>query len=144
MPLCHECAALGVGAAVRVRFLQPGLAVILIGLAVKLVIGDTLAVPLWVSPAFIGVVLAAVASLSIISAGRRRRSHLASPRRPMSGRHRSAPRPTTAGLRIRGNVNTWPTRPGPELSPKSRFWLRIVYAHHGFPSDKPGSDCDAT
>jgi tellurite resistance protein TerC len=62
------------GAAARVRYLQPGLAVILIGVAAKLVIGDTLAVPTWISPAFIGAVLAVIATLSIVDVRRRRSS----------------------------------------------------------------------
>jgi tellurite resistance protein TerC len=60
------------GAAVRVRYLQPGLAVILVGVAAKLVIGDSLAIPMWVSPAFIAAVLAAVAIMSMLDARRQR------------------------------------------------------------------------
>ncbi len=53
------------GAAVRFRYLQPGLAVILAAVAVKLVTADLWTFPAWASPAFIAAVLAAVAVLSV-------------------------------------------------------------------------------
>jgi tellurite resistance protein TerC len=53
------------GAASRFRYLRPGLAIILAAVAVKLVTADLYEVPAWTSPAFIAVVLAAVAILSI-------------------------------------------------------------------------------
>ena len=53
------------GAAIRFRYLQPGLAVILAGVAAKLLLTDVYKAPVWASPAFIAVVLAAVAMLSI-------------------------------------------------------------------------------
>jgi len=53
------------GAASRFRYLQPGLAIILAAVAVKLLTADLYEVPAWASPAFIAVVLAAVAILSI-------------------------------------------------------------------------------
>jgi hypothetical protein len=53
------------GAAIRFRYLQPGLAVILAGVAAKLLLTDVYKAPAWASPAFIVVVLAAVAMLSI-------------------------------------------------------------------------------
>jgi tellurite resistance protein TerC len=53
------------GAAIRFRYLQPGLAVVLVGVAAKLLLADVCKVPAWASPAFIAVVLAAVATLSI-------------------------------------------------------------------------------
>jgi tellurite resistance protein TerC len=53
------------GAAARFRYLQPGLAVILAAVAVKLLLADVYEFPVWASPAFIAVVLAAVAVLSI-------------------------------------------------------------------------------
>jgi TerC family integral membrane protein len=53
------------GAAIRLRYLQPGLAVILAGVAAKLLLADIYQVPAWASPAFIAVVLAAVAMLSV-------------------------------------------------------------------------------
>jgi TerC family integral membrane protein len=54
-----------IGTAIRFRYLQPGLAVTLAGVAVKLLLADVYEVPAWASPAFIAVVLAAVAILSI-------------------------------------------------------------------------------
>jgi len=53
------------GAAARFRYLQPGLAVILAAVAVKLLTADLYEVPVWASPAFIAAVLAVVAILSI-------------------------------------------------------------------------------
>ena len=69
------------GAAARFRYLQPGLAVILAAVAVKLLTADLYAVPAWASPAFIAAVLAVVAILSI----RDRRP----PARPAGPRDRS-------------------------------------------------------
>jgi tellurite resistance protein TerC len=59
------------GAAARLRYLQPGLAVILAAVAVKLVIGDVYKFPAWASPAFIAAVLAVVIVLSIRDTRRR-------------------------------------------------------------------------
>jgi hypothetical protein len=53
------------GAAARSRYLQPGLAVILAAVAVKLLTADLYEVPAWASPAFIAAVLAVVAIMSI-------------------------------------------------------------------------------
>jgi tellurite resistance protein TerC len=53
------------GAAARFRYLQPGLAVILAAVAVKLLVADIYTFPAWASPAFIAVVLAAVSLLSV-------------------------------------------------------------------------------
>ena len=53
------------GAAARFRYLQPGLAVILAAVAVKLLTADLYEVPAWASPAFIAAVLAVVAILSV-------------------------------------------------------------------------------
>ena len=53
------------GAAGQFRYLQPGLAVILAGIAAKMLTADLYEVPVWVSPAFIAVVLAVVAVLSL-------------------------------------------------------------------------------
>src|SRR5205823_2320331 len=52
------------GAAARFRYLRPGLAVILAGIAVKLLVADLYTFPTWASPAFIAVVLAVVTLLS--------------------------------------------------------------------------------
>ena len=62
------------GAATRFRYLQPGLAVILAAVAVKLLTDDLYQVPAWASPAFIAAVLAVVAVLSLRDRGDRRRS----------------------------------------------------------------------
>src|SRR3984885_3959483 len=51
-------------AAGQFRYLQPGLAVILAGIAAKMLTADLYEVPVWVSPAFIVAVLAGVAALS--------------------------------------------------------------------------------
>jgi tellurite resistance protein TerC len=53
------------GVAIRFRYLQPGLALILAGVAAKLLLTDVYKAPAWVSPAFIAVVLAAATVLSI-------------------------------------------------------------------------------
>ena len=53
------------GAAARLRYLQPGLAVILAGVAVKLLLADVWEFPPWSAPAFISVVLAVVAAASL-------------------------------------------------------------------------------
>ena len=53
------------GAAVRLRYLRPGLAVILGGVAVKLLLADVWEFPAWSAPAFITVVLAVVAAASL-------------------------------------------------------------------------------
>ena len=53
------------GAAARFRYLQPGLAVILAGVAFKLLISEVYKFPAWTSSAFIAAVLIAVAILSL-------------------------------------------------------------------------------
>ena len=58
-------------AAGQFRYLQPGLAVILAGIAVKMLTADLYEVPVWASPAFIAAVLAVVAALSIRDTRRR-------------------------------------------------------------------------
>jgi tellurite resistance protein TerC len=55
------------GAATRLRYLRPGLAVILGAVAVKLLLADVVEFPAWSAPAFISAVLAVVAVLSIRS-----------------------------------------------------------------------------
>ncbi|HVT69668.1 MAG TPA: TerC/Alx family metal homeostasis membrane protein, partial [Trebonia sp.] len=61
------------GAAARLRYLRPGLAVILGGVAVKLLLSAVWEVPAWSAPAFIIAVLAVVAAASLW-AGRRPRA----------------------------------------------------------------------
>ena len=73
------------GAASRFRYLQPGLAVILAAVAVKLLTDDLYQVPAWASPAFIAAVLAVVAVLSLRDRGDRRRS----PQAPRADSHPS-------------------------------------------------------
>jgi tellurite resistance protein TerC len=58
------------GAADRVRYLRPGLAVILAAVAVKLLLSDVWHFPSWSAPAFITAVLSVVAVASVLS-GRR-------------------------------------------------------------------------
>jgi Integral membrane protein TerC family len=76
------------GAAGRLRYLRPGLAVILGAVAVKLLLADVWAFPAWSAPAFITMVLAVVA---VASAGHGRRARgtgrprEASPLRPSPG-----------------------------------------------------------
>jgi tellurite resistance protein TerC len=53
------------GAAGRLRYLRPGLAVILGGVAVKLLLADVWEFPAWSAPAFITAVLAVVAVASV-------------------------------------------------------------------------------
>jgi len=53
------------GAADRIRYLRPGLAVILAAVAVKLLLADVWELPAWSAPAFIAVVLSVVAVASV-------------------------------------------------------------------------------
>lgn len=53
------------GATARLRYLRPGLAVILAAVAVKLLLADVWEVPAWSAPAFITAVLAVVAIASL-------------------------------------------------------------------------------
>jgi len=62
------------GAAGRFRYLRPGLAVILGGVAVKLLLADVVKFPAWSAPAFIAAVLAVVAAASLRDNRRRRRT----------------------------------------------------------------------
>ena len=52
------------GAVGRLRYLRPGLSIILAAAAVKLLLSDVYTIPVWVSPAFIVSVLAVVAVMS--------------------------------------------------------------------------------
>jgi tellurite resistance protein TerC len=62
------------GAAGRLRYLRPGLAVILAGVAVKLLLADVWEFPAWSAPAFITAVLAVAAAASLRDNRRRRRA----------------------------------------------------------------------
>jgi tellurite resistance protein TerC len=59
------------GAVGHLRHLRPGLSVILAAAAAKLLLSDIYTVPVWASPAFIVLVLAVVAAMSLRDAGRR-------------------------------------------------------------------------
>jgi tellurite resistance protein TerC len=63
------------GAAARFRYLQPGLAVILAAVAVKLLTADVYELPTWAAPAFIAAVLAAVVAASVWDTRRRGTGH---------------------------------------------------------------------
>ena len=78
------------GAPARFRYLQPGLAVILAAVAVKLLISDMYTFPVWASPAFIAAVLTAVAILSLRST---RRSTRLSRKRGPAAATRPGPTP---------------------------------------------------
>jgi tellurite resistance protein TerC len=60
------------GAAARLRYLRPGLAVILGAVAVKLLLADVWVFPAWSAPAFIIVVLAVAAAASVRDSRRAR------------------------------------------------------------------------
>jgi tellurite resistance protein TerC len=73
------------GAAGRLRYLRPGLAVILAAVAVKLLLADVLEFPAWSAPAFITVVLAVAAAASLRDTRRARRSDQAQASRTRQG-----------------------------------------------------------
>ncbi len=107
------------GARDRFRYLQPGLAVILAGVAAKLLLAGVYELPVWASPAFIGAVLAAVLVLSLRArrrpaldpaagpgprpapdtgpAGPRTPASQTRPLRPDNSKRRPAPAPTPGG-----------------------------------------------
>jgi tellurite resistance protein TerC len=91
------------GAVGRLRYLRPGLSVILAAAAVKLLLSDIYSIPVWVSPAFILSVLAVVAVMSLWDA--RTRPPAAPRTRPATAPHTrpaAAPRtPHPAGPRTR-------------------------------------------
>jgi tellurite resistance protein TerC len=74
------------GAADRVRYLRPGLAVILAAVAVKLLLGDVWELPAWSAPALIAAVLSVVAIASV----RANRSQARANRSQVSGRRAAA------------------------------------------------------
>jgi tellurite resistance protein TerC len=84
------------GAVGRLRYLRPGLSIILAAAAVKLLLSDVYSIPVWVSPAFIIAVLAVVAVMSLWDARTRRPS---------------PPRPRPAAAPGRGGQA--PEAPGP-------------------------------
>ena len=106
------------GAVGQVRYLQPGLAVILAGVAVKLLTADLYEVPVWVSPAFIAVVLAVVAALSIrhrAAAHPHFRPHRSRASRPASATM-IVPDPASSAWRARRRRDSQPPI-RPEASP---------------------------
>jgi tellurite resistance protein TerC len=70
------------GAAGRFRYLRPGLAVILGGVAVKLLLADVVKFPAWSAPAFIAAVLGVVAAASLRDNRRARGTDDHSPAEP--------------------------------------------------------------
>lgn len=73
------------GAAGRLRYLQPGLGVILLGVAAKMLLADVWTIPVWASLGFTATVLAVVVAASRLAA-------VSSPSSPGRGRSaRSAP-----------------------------------------------------
>ena len=62
------------GAAGRLRYLRPGLAVILAAVAVKLLLADVVELPAWSAPAFITAVLAVVTAAALRDNRRMRRA----------------------------------------------------------------------
>jgi tellurite resistance protein TerC len=73
-----------VGAAARLRYLQPGLAVILAAVAVKLLLSDVWEFPVWSAPAFISAVLAVV-TVASLAGQRRRKDQPGEPAAPLAG-----------------------------------------------------------
>ena len=86
------------GAAGKFRYLQPGLAVILTGIAAKMLTADLCEIPAWASPAFIVVVLAVVALLSVRDS-RRRADTPAGPRQEL--------RSGSASVRLLSRTEAW-------------------------------------
>ena len=97
------------GAAGKFRYLQPGLAVILTAVAVKMLTADLYEVPIWVSPVFIVVVLAVVAVLSVRDS-RRRADTAAEPHEELRSR--------SASVRLLSRTDPWRLPPG--IHPPSR------------------------
>jgi tellurite resistance protein TerC len=79
------------GAATRLRYLRPGLAVILAAVAVKLLLADAWEFPAWSAPAFIAAVLAVVAALSARSARGERHQDAGLSRAPSSRLRAASP-----------------------------------------------------
>jgi hypothetical protein len=91
------------GAVGRLRYLRPGLSIILAAAAAKLLLSDVFTIPVWVSPAFILSVLAVVAVMSLWDARARPAAghgtrRAAAPRTPQvpAPRTPQAPAPRTA------------------------------------------------
>jgi TerC family integral membrane protein len=95
------------GATARLRYLQPGLAVILAAVAVKLLLADVVEIPVWSAPAFIIAVLSIVTAASL-SADRHRRlseHRAAEASAPRGQAHAQAPAgPSRADARHRASA----------------------------------------
>ena len=85
-----------VGAGAKLRYLRPGLAVILGGVAVKLLLADVVEFPAWSAPAFIIAVLAVVTVASV--RGNRAPRDQAHAAAPEGSRRADGPRPASAAV----------------------------------------------
>jgi len=94
------------GAAARLRYLQPGLAVILAAVAVKLLLADVWEFPVWSAPAFITAVLAVVTVASLRDQRRRPAGPTAptAPAAPTAPTAPAEPAEPLAGLTPDGNL----------------------------------------
>jgi TerC family integral membrane protein len=92
------------GAAARFRYLRPGLAIILVAVAAKLLLADLYHVPTWASPAFIAAVLATVTVLSVRDSSRRSARQRAQAR---EGGGDAARRLESCGARLLGLPGLW-------------------------------------
>ncbi|HEX4288647.1 MAG TPA: TerC family protein [Trebonia sp.] len=93
------------GAAGRLRYLRPGLAVILGGVAVKLLLADVWEFPAWSAPAFITVVLAVAAAASL------RGTRRARPGRARAAGGQAEASPTRQGHQDAGRPPAAPAEP---------------------------------
>ena len=100
------------GAAARLRYLQPGLAVILAAVAVKLLLADVWEFPSWSAPAFITAVLAVVAAASIRDDRRARLSDRHAAQQHQGGSHAA----TAAMLTVASKSSCIPRTTGPICS----------------------------
>jgi tellurite resistance protein TerC len=108
------------GAAARLRYLRPGLAVILGAVAVKLLLADVWEFPAWSAPAFITAVLAVVTAASLL--GNRAPSQAPDGRGPSQA-------PTDRGPDLghqRGQAGSGRSRPG--MSPRR---VSVGHDHRG-------------
>jgi tellurite resistance protein TerC len=101
-------------AAGQFRYLQPGLAVILAGIAAKMLTADLYEIPAWASPAFIVIVLAVVTALSVRDS--RRAVTPAGPREEL----RSGPAP----VRLLCRTQAWRLPPG--THPRDAFVIVLT------------------
>ena len=109
------------GAVGRLRYLRPGLSVILAAAAVKLLLSDVFTIPVWVSPAFILSVLAVAAVLSLWDARARPAAgpgtaRAAPPRTPRQAAAPAATSTAQAPAPRAPHPATPRTRPAPALN----------------------------